>query len=97
MPASRKLEPVEGAAGRNFTAMDRRVQDLEDLPLTTARLVTVDLATGDNRVRHGLRRARGAIVVRISAAVSLYDADDADPAYWIVNASAPATATFLFF
>lgn len=82
---------------RNFARLDERVSELEDALLYPARLVAVSLASGDNRVRHGLHRARGRITVRLSAAVTLFDQDTAEPGVWVVNSSGAATATFLFF
>lgn len=76
----------------------RSARELERHPLVGARLVRdVALVAGDNRVRHGLVRATGRVLVRISAAVTLFDKDDSDPAFWVVNASGAATASFLFF
>lgn len=77
--------------------VERRVSILEDAPLATQRLVEVTLAAGANDIRHGLPRARGRVVVRISAVVDLFDVDNADSALWTVNSSGAATALFLFF
>jgi hypothetical protein len=76
----------------------RRVSNLEDAPLATARApLRVELVAGDNPVRHGLPRARGRIVVRASAAVDLIDVDSTDPAVWVINASGPAVVHLVFF
>lgn len=88
MPILRDLNPER---------VERRVAELEDGLLVTARLVDVALASGNNVIRHGLRRARGRIVVRISAAVNLFDVDNADSELWTINSSGAATATILFF
>jgi hypothetical protein len=98
MPASRIRKTGDQAVDFNFGELDTRINRLEDADLSAARLVgPVSLVTGNNLIRHGLRRARGRIVVRISAAVTLYDVDNADPTYWVVNSSGAATAYFLFF
>lgn len=77
--------------------VERRVAALEDAPLATQRILEVALVAGDNVIRHGLPRARGRIVVRISAAVNLFDVDTADSALWTINSSGAATALILFF
>ena len=98
MPASRIRITGDRPTDLNFSELDARVNRLEEADLSAARLIgPVSLVTGNNLIRHGLRRARGRIVVRISAAVTLYDVDNADPTYWVINSSGAAVAFIIFF
>jgi hypothetical protein len=99
VPRDRRLKPMpKGPVDDNIRALDGRLGDIEDSPLAAPRDPReVVLATGDNLIRHGLRRARGRLILSQSAAVTLYDVPTADPEYWIINSSGPATVSLLFF
>lgn len=77
--------------------IEERVGALERVDILAGRLVgPVDLLTGANQIRHGLRRARGRITVQLSAVVDLTDTDT-EGELWTVTSSGAATATFWFF
>lgn len=80
----------------NFREIQRQFVEMPDLAFAKGPQ-TVTLAVGDNKIKPGIAKPRGRIVVYQDAAATLYDKGSNADGDWVLNASAACTIRIFFF